>query len=332
MRIQIHPSMQWGAVFNVPAVVVDRDLKLSSPEQLRTLLWVLRHASESPQVDDICAALRYSKANTMEYLTYWQQKGVLQIEGTEPPPLAEKSASASVQTQPVKQLEDLPQIKPSQAQIDKRLEEDPTLRGMFNEAQQKFGRTIGYEGQCTLLMMHDHYGLPMEVIIMIIEYCAEISKTSNRYMAALAKHWAEEEIDTLEKAEEKINVLRRCNGLWKELAVFAGLSAPQPTAVQSEFLRTWSGEMGYDSEMILLAYEEMANHCTKLSFAYMNKVLSNWFEKGVRTPQEAAELNRQFRNEKNQKKNDGNQPPASYDIDEMERKLLYGPVVYKDKQ
>ena len=326
--------MQWGAVFSVPAVVVDRDLKLSSPEQLRTLLWVLRHASEEITVDSVCEALRYSQANATEYLTYWQQKGILQIEGqaVQPPP-AHSATPEPVQPVVTKQLEDLPQIKPSQSQIDKRLEEDPSLQYLFQEAQKKFGRTIGYEGQCTLLMMHDHYGLPKEVILMIIEYCTGINKTSNRYIAAVGKDWATEEIDTIEKAEEKINALRTCNKLWKEIASFAGISAPHPTAVQSEFLRTWSGEMGFDSEMILLAYEEMANHCTKLSFAYMNKVLQNWFDKGVHTPEQAAELNRQFQNDRKKKQNsDDDLPPASYDIDEMEHKLLYGPIVFKDKQ
>lgn len=343
MRIQIHPSMQWGAVFQVPAVVVDQHLKLASPEQLRVLLWVMRHASELPDAEDIAAALRYSASNTIEYLTFWQQKGVLLLEG-EPPASPASSVQPSVppqQAEPAQQtadnpapkpLEDLPQIKPSMEQIEQRLTEEPNLEFLFNEAQKKFGRTIGYEGQCTLLMMYDHYGLPIEVILMIIEYCTEVRKTANSYIAAMAKNWAQEEIDTIEKAEEKINMLHRCNKLWKELAAAAGLSAPNPTAVQSEFLRTWSGELGFDLDMILLAYEEMANHCTRLSFAYMNKVLHNWFDKGIRTPQQAAEYNRQYMEKRKKTSDTDAQPPASYDIEEMERKLLYGPIVYKDKQ
>ncbi|MBR2075705.1 MAG: DnaD domain protein, partial [Fibrobacter sp.] len=35
--------------------------------------------------------------------------------------------------------------------------------------------------------------------------------------------------------------------------------------------------------MIYLAYEEMANHTDKISFPYMNKVLANWHEAGIKT-------------------------------------------------
>lgn len=331
MQIQINPSLLWGAVFSVPAVIVDRYLTLASPEQLQTLLWVLRHASEQPNETTIADALHFKTENVKEYLLYWQSEGILQLDGVCATPAARSSAmKPEVKPAPTvqKELPDLPDVKPTQAQILARTQEMPELDYLFDQAQKKFGRTIGYDGQCTLLMMHDRYGLPVEVILMIIEYCAEVRKTSNAYIAAMGKSWAQEEIDTIEKAEEKINALHRCGSVWKELASMAGITAPNPTAVQSEYLRSWIYELGYSIDMIFLAYEEMANHCTKLSFAYMNKVLRNWHGKQLRTPQDVAEDNRRFKEKKRQA--DG-QPPASYDINEMEQRLLYGPIVYKKK-
>lgn len=326
MKFEINPALHWGAAFSVPAVVVDNDyIKLASPEQLRTLLWVFRHAAEQPTVEDIAEALHFTAANAAEYITFWQEKGIFRTEGTveSVPKTAPKPASEKV-------IPDLPESKPTQGDILERTRESAEIDFLFKEAQKKFGRTIGYDGQCTLLMMHDTYGLPVEVILMMLEYCADVRKTSNAYIAAMGKNWAAEEIDTIEKAEEKIVLLRQCNGLWKELAATAGISAPNPTAVQSEYLRTWNGELGYGFDMIALAYEEMANHCTKLSFAYMNKVLRSWHDKGLKTPQQVAEDNRSFR-EKKQKQSASEQPPASYDIEEMERRLLYGPIEYKKK-
>ena len=324
MQIRINPSLLWGAVFSVPAVVVDKYMKLASAEQIRTLLWVLRHASEQPTTEDAAKALRYSEQNVREYAAFWQQNGILE---TDAPTVSLSQNLPSGPRRSEKQpLPDLPENKPTAAEILTRVEESPDLEFMFDEAQKKFGRTIGYDGQCTLLLMHDRYGLPVEVILMIIEYCADVRKTSNAYIAAMGKNWAQEEIDTIEKAEEKIGELRQCSKLWKELAAMAGLSAPNPTAVQSEYLRAWSAELGFGADMIFLAYEEMANHCNKLSFAYMNKVLRNWHDKGLKSAQDIAEDNRRFREKKSA---DDDPPPASYDIDEMERKLLYGPIVYK---
>lgn len=330
MQIQINPALLWGAVFSIPAVIVDRHMTLASPEQLQTLLWVLCHAAEQPDEAAVSQALHFSEANVKEYLLYWQDKGILQLDGICAPVCSPKKKMPEVPEQTVsKQLPDLPEVKPTASQILARTKEMPELEYLFTQAQKKFGRTIGYEGQCTLLMMHDQYGLPAEVILMIIEYCAQIRKTSNAYIAAMGKSWAQEEIDTIEKAEEKIAILHKCGSVWKDLASMAGITAPNPTAVQSEYLRSWTYELGFSTDMIFLAYEEMANHCTKLSFAYMNKVLRNWHAKGLRTPQEVAEDNRRFKEKKQQK---DTQPPASYDINEMEQRLLYGPIEYKKKK
>ena len=329
MLIRVNPTMLWGAVFSVPAVVVDKYMKLASAEQIRTLLWVLRHAAEQPTTEQAAESLRYSEENVREYVAFWQQNGILQTDApTVPAPQMQTVRHVETRKPEKPALPDLPENKPTAAEILARTKETPELGFLFQEAQKKFSRTIGYDGQCTLLLMHDRYGLPVEVILMIIEYCAEVRKTSNAYIAAMGKSWAQEEIDTIEKAEEKIGELHRCGKLWKELASSAGLTAPTPTSVQSEYLRAWSTELGYGSDMIFLAYEEMANHCTKLSFAYMNKVLRNWHGKGLKTPQDVAEDNRRFREKKSQ---DDDKPPASYDIDEMEQRLLYGPIVYKKK-
>ena len=323
MLIRINPAMQWGAVFSVPAVVVDQYIKLASPEQIRTLLWVLRHAAEQPTTEQAAKALHCTEESMREYIAFWQQKEILLTDlPTVPQPAKETLPAPAVK----KELPDLPESKPTAAEIVQRIGEHPELDFLFKEAQKKFGRTIGYDGQCTLLLMHDRYGLPIDVILILIEYCAEVRKTSNAYIAAMGKSWGQEEIDTIEKAAEKIEELHRCNGLWKRLAATAGLSAPTPTAVQSEYLRAWSIELGFDFDMISLAYEEMSNHCRKMSFAYMNKVLRNWAAKGLKTPQDVAEDNRRFREKKQQ---DDDESPASYDIDEMEHRLLHGPIIYK---
>ena len=99
-------------------------------------------------------------------------------------------------------LAPIPLSKPTSDQIACRLMEEPALRLLYAEAQQKLGRTIGYDGQSTLLMIHDQYGLPVEVILMILEYAASQGKTSMAYIAKMGRDWGEREIDTLEKAEE----------------------------------------------------------------------------------------------------------------------------------
>ena len=321
MQIHIHPDLMWGASFSVPTSVVDRFLLSSEPEQLRALLWVLRHASEQPTTEKMASDLHWTRVDAENAVRFWQDKGLLQSDLRPAPRQSEPEKPARV-------LPDVAPAKPTPADILQRLNEDKDLEGLFKEAQQKFGRSLGYEGQCTLLALYDTYGLPMEVILILLQYCKDIGKTGNHYIAETGKNWALEEIDTMEKAVEKVELLRSCTSLWKQLAAYAGLSAPKPTAVQSEYLRTWSYELGFSMDMITLAYEEMANHCSKLSFPYINKVLRNWYEKGIKTPQQAAEYGQSFRS---RSKENASEPPASYDIEQMERQLWDNPIVKRKK-
>ena len=93
-------------------------------------------------------------------------------------------------------------------------------------------------------------------------------------------------LKTIEKADEQIKILNSCNKLWKEFAEMAGIQNPRPSSSQSAYLRTWSVELKFNVEMIYLAYEEMLNHSSKISFPYMNKILMNWHSKGIKTPDE----------------------------------------------
>ncbi len=324
----------FGLSFSVPAEVADKHLKLAGAAQLKVLLWLLRHAAEKPSAEDIARALNMSRADACDAMQYWIENGIVTVDGQAPvepetPSYATKqSAEAAAAT-----IEAAIFTKPTAEQIAKRTRESEEIRFMLNAAQQKLGRTIGYDSQATLLMICDSYGLPVEVLLMLIEYCVSIGKGSINYIAKAAKSWSDREIDSIEKADEQIRILRRCEGLWKQLCEMTGISTPRPTSAQSAFLRQWSNEMGFDIEMIYLAYEEMANHTDKISFPYMNKVLANWHEAGIKTPEQLEESKAQPKAQPKparKKKNEGYE--ASYDIEEFNRRSENEPLVYKKQE
>ena len=194
-------------------------------------------------------------------------------------------------------------------------------------------RTIGYDGQCTLLMMHDTYGIPVEVILMIIEYAVSIGKSSFHYIASIGKDWGEREIDTIEKADEQISRLNSVNRVWASFAAMAGLSNSRPTQAQTKYIITWNREWGFSPEMIFLAYEQMAEHCQKMSFPYMNKVLESWHTNGIKTSSDVEKANKPVSSpnlpQNKSKANAGH--ASSYDLNEFNRNAMQKPIVYKKK-
>ncbi|MBR4726829.1 MAG: DnaD domain protein, partial [Clostridia bacterium] len=280
-------------------------------------------------------SLKIDPADADDYLQYWVLTGVLLTDGAAPALMQaapEAPAPAAPAPKPAPQRHALPKPeKPSSAEIAARLEEAPELAELVREAQRMLGKTIGYNGLCTLLDLHDHYGLPTEVLFMLIEYCVSVGKTNYSYLASVGADWGEREIDTLERAAEQIEALRSANSLWSGIARAAGLKNPRPTAKQAEFLRLWQSEWGFDEAMILRAYEEMAERTGKLSFSYMDKILQRWHNEGLSTP-EAVEAAAQARHAAQQTAGQTAPQAASYDIDAFRNQSLHGSLLYKKKR
>ena len=310
----------------LPSDITDKYLKLASGTQIKTALWIFRHASEPIEPAAIAKKVGDSQANVEEALRYWASVGILNSEAPEI-----KQSRAAEPHNATKQLPDLPTSKPTYEQIKLRCKESPELELLFRELQQKLGKTIGYDGQSTFLMMYDSYGLPYEVIFMLVDYCVSVGKTSFNYMAKLAKDWGEREIDTIEKADEAISRLTVCQSVWSRLCAMTGIQNPRPTARQSQYLLAWVNDYKFSVEMIYLAYEEMANNCAKTSFAYINAVLTDWYQKGYKTPtdvENAKTAKPAEKRTKRQSKDSG----GSYDMTEFERRADKLPVYKRRKE
>ncbi len=336
MSYSVNP-ITFKSIFAVPTDIVDKHIRLANGHQLKVLLWILRNSPENPDIDAMCTALKITKSDALDYLQYWVLTGVLTDDSGEitivktetPSVVTPQNSETPVETKKVFTNSNSPS-KPSSVEIATRLSESPEISHLFNEAQIKLGKTIGYDGQCTLLLIHDHYGLPAEVIFMMIDYCVSIGKTNYGYLDAVGKDWGTREIDTLDKAAEQISILRSANSLWKEFAAAAGITTPRPSVKQTEYIRRWGNELKYGIDMIMLAYEEMANHTGKLSMSYMDKVLISWHGKGFKIPTDIENSKAEKAPVKTVKA--GNSNNASYDLDEFKQRSLHSELKYERKK
>ena len=322
----IFNSAVLGSMFAVPSQVVDNYIKLASASQLKTLLWICRHLSDPIDPSAISAAIGYSQADVEDALTVIAGWGIL-ISDDQPavPAPAPTEKAAPQEPEAPKQLGEISASKPTGEQISARCKENPEILNMFSDIEKMLGKTLGYDSRSILLMMHDHYGLPIEVIYMLVDYCKSVGKSGFSYISKVGKSWGEMEIDTIEKADEQIKILNSCNKLWNDFAEMAGIQNPRPSSSQSAYLRTWSVELKFNVEMIYLAYEEMLNHTSRISFPYMNKILMNWKSKGIKTPDDVEREKEDYR----RKKAPAEETGASYDINEFNHRGEALPVYRK---
>lgn len=332
MDLIINPS-KWNKSFAVPSEVVDDYIRLAGSVQIKVLLWLMRHSADEKNIEEMSKDLGVSVPDCNDALTFWKETGILISCNAES--VVVNQETVKEEKRPVEDKKILPEIevvKPTVEQIVARGDESEEVRFLFNEAQLRLGKTIGHDGQAVLLMMHDAYGLPVEVIVTIIEYCVSVGKTSTSYIAKIGKDWGEREIDTLEKADEVINELKASDEMWGEFRLRTGISTPRPTSAQMKYLNRWKNEYGFSMDMIFLAYEETANNIQKMSFPYMDKVLKNWFEEGLKTPQDVAKAKQERINIISSAKPEvKTKKKSSYNIDEVLKQNEENELVYKRK-
>lgn len=171
--------------------------------------------------------------------------------------------------------------KPDGVYIAQRIAQCAEVGFLMQEAQQILGRAISPALSSTLLMIHDDYGLPVEVIIMLLMYVKSIHKDNTSYIEAVAKNWAEEEINTHEKADVKLNQLSLIAKSWRCIEQVLGINHRSPSAKEEQYTHRWMHEWNFTTDMIREAYERCVNATGKLSLHYMNKILERWHKAGL---------------------------------------------------
>lgn len=327
MEHQISPAA-WNGVFAFPSCVVDKHIKLAGAAQLKTLLWIFRHTGEQFEAADIADALGMAEPDVKDAMQYWIETGLLCKRGENPavtaqpeaaPILPEKAAEKPVILPP-------PIEKPTFQDVVRRAGESEEVKYLLLQAQLRLGKTISPADQGTLLWMHDWLGLPVEVILMIMEYAVMEGKTGMAYIEKIGIDWANNEIDTIEKAEAKINEIQQSKKAWNKICGVLDIPQRKPSKRELNYARNWLEIWQMKLDAIALAYDECVNHTGKMSLSYINKILERWNANGIKTAKQAEAFDSRpaAKAKKKAKESD-----ASYDIDEFERMSINAPIVYK---
>jgi len=328
MNYQILPMGKiWeNGMFSVPCLIASDYIKLASEYQLKALLLILSKNGQASG-KEIAKALGCTESDIDDILEFWVDEGVL-ISDNSAPKAPEKAPAAKPEkkkTAPKKEPESIPVPTLTQKDIIEALNASPELDALVQGAQEVLGKTLSHVQQELIINMVQHYGLPGEVVLTILQY----GKTEkgrgraigNAYLAAMAKNWSEEGITTLDAAEEKLRELENSDKLWNEILATASISFRNPTVNQREMIKNWNE--GFSFDMIEYACELMKENAVKPTLKYVDKILQNWQKKGIKTLDEAKADNEAHRAKNENAKSGKLQGTPSFDISEIEKKAMF---------
>jgi len=260
-----------GSVLALSDQAADRLLRLDSGDAALLYLRLLRRGD--------AGGLKWTDARLQNALEQLRSQGLAPAELPAPPEPTLPDPAA--QEPPDYSTEDITQALS---------EQDSTFPPLVGEVERRLGKRLSAADLKSLYTLYDHLALPAEVILMLLGWCIE--ETERKYgpgrrpfLSQIRKEgfiWARLGVDTMERAEERIEALTRLRG--REAEVLRLLDIPARPLVEREktYIAAWD-DMGFDDEAIRMAYERTVLKKQSMDWSYMNGILRRWHEKGLHT-------------------------------------------------
>jgi len=135
----------------------------------------------------------------------------------------------------------------------------------------------------------DWLGLPVEVVIMLLQFAAGQGKTGKRYLETVAIDWADKGINTYESAEQHIREIELKKSNEGKVRALLGIYDRALTQTEKKYINMWAYEKNVPLPLISEAYDRTVAATGKLSWAYMNKILESWCAEGLETVEAVKE-------------------------------------------
>jgi DnaD/phage-associated family protein len=114
----------------------------------------------------------------------------------------------------------------------------------------------------------------------LLAYCADHGHRNLRYIEKAALDWADNQIDDLEKALEYV---QRFDRNYHNILQAMGQTTGYPTPSQRKYINKWLNEYQMPAELVLEACDRAAVQIGKPKFTYVDKIITDWHKKGIKT-------------------------------------------------
>lgn len=197
-------------------------------------------------------------------------------------------------------------------EVTMKMETDSDFSDTVRLAQVIWSKPLTQSEIKDIYSFREWYHFSNDIILMMFEYCALEEKTKNtKYMESVAEAWHNENITDfraaeklIKRREKEITMVEKCRQIFGLNRAFSDK--------ELQYISDWTNNLSMSEAMIKEAYARTTLNTGKLSFPYMNKILTGWSNEGIRTIAAVKEF-------EGTRKPKGDKPSSNYDFDDIER-------------
>ena len=266
---------------SVPLEFINNYMTGAHGEYVKVYLYGLAAAAEGREADNeaIARDLRLLVTDVENAWKYWSDRGLLKITGEGIEYGREIPAEERSVDKP-------PHV--SSRDIAAALKLDPGMKDTISMVEQLMDKPLTQREITCIFNFMDWYGMDRNLVLMLFEYCISMDKRSFAYIEKVAQSWNRDGINDIKSAEaviKRANAEKKFQGQCRKLFGIDRAFTPS----ELKYINSWKSEMSFSINMIEQAYDITIKNTGKLAFAYMNKILASWYQKGIKTPDKIQE-------------------------------------------
>lgn len=279
--------------FSLPQSIIGDDFDKLNVVDLKVILLIFKNSNKNYSVNLLANLLNLSEVEVQNSLTNWINKGILIDLPNEK--ISSDTVVLSKITQP--------------AATSNKSANSAELSFLLECMEDRLKRPITSVEHKSIIHILEYIKLPADVVMMAIEYCVSVDKVNARYIEKVCASWADNGITTHELAEQYLNLIKQSKSNEEQIKKLFGIQDRTLIDSEREHINRWFHEFKFDLPIIRLGYEKTIGAINKLSFPYLNKILSSWSEKGYKSIEEITGT--EYSKQKKEK--------TSYDIDDIDK-------------
>ena len=285
--------------FSVPTVFVDKFMNEADGKDIKVYLYLLCHLNDGDvSFDAVSKATGVLEADIAAALEYWNSRGVIKFSDSDKSSNVEFLNLYNVDLEPENKITYSTSKAPKYfvKDINAALKENQDVRDMFLLAEQLMGSTLAHKDMMILYSFYDWLKFPVDVILLLLEHCTSIRKSDFRYIEKVALTWADNGIDTFEKANIYIKSQTKLSRTRKKIKKIVQITDRELTETELKYVNAWIEEYKYSESNIKEAYEITVMNTGKMNFKYMDAVLKNLGKPSVDTKSKTPKKKTGFNN------------------------------------
>lgn len=213
----------------------------------------------------------------------------------------------------------------------KNFRKDPDVSELFFIIETYLKHTLSSSDINIILYWYEELHFPTDLIEYLVEYCISKGHSSTRYMNKVAISWSESGITTVEQAKENASIHSQ---VYYAVMKALGISGRNLVDTEMNYIKKWSKEFGFDTQLISLACQRTISAIHQPSFEYVDSIMTSWHNNQVHTTEDVDKLDAAYNKTKKVTVNTTDKPIGTkrnkfnnfnqreYDYDQLEKVLL----------